>query len=101
MGDWLLDGRLHEIQVPVDLVWGEADQLMTLAYAGRMLEGLQRARLYPVSACGHVPQRECPLRFVEALRKALAEPYEEVDEPQAEALVQETSEGSAQQGAAS
>ncbi|MEE4271910.1 MAG: alpha/beta hydrolase [Thermoanaerobaculales bacterium] len=71
MGAYLLDGRLDEVAVPVELVWGDADQLLTVAYAERILEGLPRGRLHLVEGCGHVPQRECPLRFLEVLKEAL------------------------------
>ncbi len=82
MGAYLLDGRLDEVEVPVELVWGNADQLLTIEYAQRMVDGLPRARLHPINGCGHVPQRECPLRFLEALTSALAAPPVEVsDEP--------------------
>jgi pimeloyl-ACP methyl ester carboxylesterase len=85
MGAYLLDGKLDEVAVPVELVWGEADQLMTLDYAQRMVDGLSRARLHPVKGCGHVPQRECPDRFLDALRSAMAQPPTKpillVDEP--------------------
>jgi pimeloyl-ACP methyl ester carboxylesterase len=74
MGAYLLDGKLHEVEVPVELVWGAADQLMTLDYAQRIADGLPRARMHPIKGCGHVPQRECPLRFIEALEEALAAP---------------------------
>lgn len=74
MGVHLLDGRLDEVTVPVDLVWGAADQLLTVDYAQRMVDGLPRARLHPIEGCGHVPQRECPLRFLEVLDAALSEP---------------------------
>lgn len=74
MGPYLLDGRLHEVTVPVELVWGAADKLLTVAYAERMVDGLARARLHPIKGCGHVPQRECPIKFLEALTNALAQP---------------------------
>jgi pimeloyl-ACP methyl ester carboxylesterase len=74
MGAYLLDGRLDEVTVPVELVWGAADQLLTLDYAQRLVDGLPRARLHPINGCGHVPQRECPIRFLEALDAALSEP---------------------------
>jgi pimeloyl-ACP methyl ester carboxylesterase len=74
MGFYLLDGRLDEVTVPVELVWGAADQLLRVDYAQRMVDGLPRARLHPINGCGHVPQRECPLRFLDALTTALAEP---------------------------
>ena len=61
-------------QVPVELVWGEEDGLMTMAYAERMLARLPAARLHPVTGCGHVPQRECPDRVLKVLDAALALP---------------------------
>lgn len=74
MAPYLLDGRLGEIVVPVELVWGDADGLLTSDYANRLLDGLPRARLFEVHGCGHLPQRECPDKMVEALLTALAEP---------------------------
>jgi pimeloyl-ACP methyl ester carboxylesterase len=74
MGAYLLDGRLDEVTVPVELVWGDADGLMRLDYAQRLLDGLPRARLTTVPRCGHVPHRECPDATLEALRSVLALP---------------------------
>jgi len=71
---FVLDGRLAEVRVPVELVWGDADELFTMSYAQRLLDGLPSARLHPVKDCGHVPQRECPDRLLKALTAALAEP---------------------------
>ena len=70
----VLDGRLAEVTVPVELVWGDADELFTMSYAQRLLEGLPNARLHPVKDCGHLPHRECPDRLLKALTSALAEP---------------------------
>jgi pimeloyl-ACP methyl ester carboxylesterase len=70
----LLDGKLGEVAVPVDLLWGAADQLMTVAYAERMAAQLPRARLTLVERCGHIPHQECPERFLAALREVLALP---------------------------
>lgn len=74
MGPYLLDGRLQEVTTPVELVWGAADQLLDIDYAQRMVDGLPRAQLNPIKGCGHVPQRECPIKFLEALTAALAQP---------------------------
>jgi pimeloyl-ACP methyl ester carboxylesterase len=71
---FVLDGRLAEVTVPVELVWGDADELFTMSYAERLVEGLPDARLHPVKGCGHVPHRECPDRLLKALTAALAEP---------------------------
>ena len=70
-GEFLLDDRLVEISTPVELVWGESDRLMSIEYAERMLAELPRARLTRVPTCGHIPQAECPERFVETLLSVL------------------------------
>jgi len=78
MDAYLLDGRLDEVTVPVELVWGDADGLLTLDYAQRLLDGLPRARLHVVHGCGHVPHRECPDKTLEALVEALSLPPVEI-----------------------
>lgn len=74
MGEWVLDGRLGEVTTPVDLVWGEADELMDLDYAARLMDGLPAARLTLVERCGHIPQRECPAALLDALTGVLSQP---------------------------
>lgn len=78
-GPYILDGRLDEVVVPIELVWGDADGLWTLDVAQRLLDGLPRARLHPVHGCGHVPHRECPDKTLEALRTALQMPPPEIE----------------------
>jgi pimeloyl-ACP methyl ester carboxylesterase len=67
----LLDGRLGEVGVPVELLWGASDRLMPLDYARRMASELPRARLTVLERCGHIPAGECPERLVAALREVL------------------------------
>lgn len=74
MRRYVLDGRLHEITVPVDLIWGESDRLFSLAYARRMMAELPASRLTTIPGCGHVPQQECPSRFGSALLDVLTMP---------------------------
>lgn len=69
---FLMDGRLGSIAVPVDLLWGESDRMMTLAYARRMLDALPAARLTTIPRSGHVPQHESPRGFRAALDCVLA-----------------------------
>ncbi|HSM51738.1 MAG TPA: alpha/beta fold hydrolase [Thermoanaerobaculia bacterium] len=70
----LLDGRLGDLATPVDLLWGVSDAVVPLAYAERLLAALPAARLTPLERCGHVPQVECPERFLGALEPLLAAP---------------------------
>ena len=78
---YLLNGKLGEISTPVEMLWGESDQLMKLSYAERMHAGLPRSRITPIPECGHIPQSECPERFVEALRQLLASEPPTAPEP--------------------
>jgi pimeloyl-ACP methyl ester carboxylesterase len=74
MGRYVLDGKLADINAPVDLIWGESDRLFSLAYARRMLVQLPAARLTTIPGCGHVPQQECPARFASTLSDVLTMP---------------------------
>ncbi len=74
MERFVLDGRLGELDVPVDLLWGASDQLLPLSYAERMRSELPRARVTELPRCGHVPQQECPAAFAAALGKLLDGP---------------------------
>jgi len=88
-GPYLLDGRLDEVAVPVELVWGDSDALMTLDYAQRLLDGLPLARLHTVHGCGHAPHRECPDKTLEALQAALTLPPPEMMAEEVAALAEE------------
>lgn len=68
-----LDGRLEEIRVPVELIWGVRDRLLPLEYAERLEAGLPDARLHRLEDCGHIPHQQCPDRFLETLLPLLDE----------------------------
>jgi pimeloyl-ACP methyl ester carboxylesterase len=74
MEQYVLDGELREIHVPVDMLWGESDKLFSLAYARRMMAQLPASRLTTIPGCGHVPPQECPSRFGAALLDVLTMP---------------------------
>jgi pimeloyl-ACP methyl ester carboxylesterase len=71
-GPYLMNGRLHTMTRPVDLVWGESDRMMPLSYARRMLAALPAARLTTVARCGHAPLTERPLEFIGTIDQVLA-----------------------------
>ena len=77
MPAYLLDGKLGSFDVPVDLLWGASDKLVSIDYARRLAAQLPAARLTTIDRCGHVPQVECPERFAEALVKVLKDPLPE------------------------
>lgn len=66
--------RVSAFAVPTDLLWGASDGIVPVAYAERLQALLPRARLQLVPACGHVPQLECPPRFLEQLEQVLSGP---------------------------
>jgi len=70
----LLDGRLGEVETPVDVLWGESDRYLGRDYPDRLVAELPNARLTLVPRCGHLPQAECPQRFAERLGELLASP---------------------------
>ena len=74
MAAYLLDGKLAGFDVPVDLLWGASDALVSVDYAKRLAAQLPAARLTTIDRCGHVPQAECPDRFTAALLKILKDP---------------------------
>ena len=74
MPAYLLDGKLSGFDIPVDLLWGASDKMVSVDYAKRLAAQLPAARLTTIERCGHVPQVECPDRFAEALMKVLKNP---------------------------
>jgi pimeloyl-ACP methyl ester carboxylesterase len=71
MERFVLDGRLHEITAPVNLIWGASDRLVPLDYARRMQTELPGATLTVIPNCGHAPQIECPDQLLTALQSVL------------------------------
>jgi triacylglycerol lipase len=69
----LVGPRLGEIDLPVELVWGDQDGLFPLEYARRLEAGLCRARLHVLEGCAHTPQITCSQRFNRLLLELLAE----------------------------
>jgi pimeloyl-ACP methyl ester carboxylesterase len=69
---FFIDDRLGEVRVPVTLLWGADDRLLSIAYARRAAARLPQARIEILPDCGHVPQRECPGPLTARLRESLA-----------------------------
>ncbi|HEV8108418.1 MAG TPA: alpha/beta hydrolase [Burkholderiales bacterium] len=60
LGKWL-----HRIEVPVQLVWGEADRILPSAFANELKRLLPRAELHVIKDAGHLPHVEKPQEFCE------------------------------------
>jgi pimeloyl-ACP methyl ester carboxylesterase len=69
---YLIDDRLDQLTVPVTMIWGADDQLLTVEYAERAAARMPGATLDILPDCGHVPQRECPEPLLGHLRTSLA-----------------------------
>jgi pimeloyl-ACP methyl ester carboxylesterase len=67
----LSDSQLHEITVPVRLIWGASDRLVPIEYAKRMQGALSNVKLFTITGCGHVPPLECPNKLLAVLQQAL------------------------------
>jgi len=67
MYDAKLRGRLHRVDVPVLVVWGEEDGVIPLAYGRTFAESFAHARFVQVPETGHFPFIEDPAAFFGAL----------------------------------
>ncbi len=57
--------RLPELELPVRVVWGEADPAIPLAFGRRLAEAIRGAELRVIERCGHLPQIEAPKRLAD------------------------------------
>lgn len=68
MGDPALRARLADVRVPVQVVWGESDRIVTPAYGRAVAESFPDARFTLLPECGHMPQVEQPQRLLALVR---------------------------------
>lgn len=59
--------RFDRVGRPVLVIWGDSDRMVFSSGAGRLLRGIDGARLEVIEGCGHCPQLEEPDRLVELL----------------------------------
>src|SRR5262245_11522081 len=64
-----LAGRLHRIQCPTLLVWGEHDKLVPPAYGEAYKKHIAGAEMKLIPKCGHVPMFEKEAEFVDIVAK--------------------------------
>lgn len=64
-----LGARLHRVQCPVLLLWGEDDRLVPPSYGKAYQKYLPQAEWRTIPRCGHVPMFEREAEFVEAVAK--------------------------------
>jgi pimeloyl-ACP methyl ester carboxylesterase len=69
--DPFLHKWLHRVNVPVKIVWGEADKILPVAYAREFKKLMPAAEVEIIPRCGHLPQAEKPQEFCEIVFRFL------------------------------
>jgi len=67
-----VSGRLHEVKVPLQLIWGADDPLFPVAHATRAHALVEHSRLAVIEGAGHTPQAERPEEFNRVLHTFLS-----------------------------
>jgi pimeloyl-ACP methyl ester carboxylesterase len=67
----VVDTRLHDITMPVTMIWGAHDGLLPLAYADALRQHLPGSTLHVIDSAAHIPHRQAPAEFTRILREAL------------------------------
>ena len=62
---------LPQLTVPVFIVAGQEDRLIRAFYFEAIATEIPGAQLTLIPQCGHVPQEECPIQFMEEIIKYL------------------------------
>ncbi len=74
-GRELLDFRVHNLKMPVLIVWGTEDHLTPLEMGLRLHEAVPQSVFLGIRKCGHLTAAECPEPVIAATLKFLdAEP---------------------------
>jgi pimeloyl-ACP methyl ester carboxylesterase len=68
-----LKKRIHRIQAPTLLVWGQEDRLVPLGYAEEFARRLPRTRIEVVKSAGHAPHLEQPEATAQLVQAFLKE----------------------------
>ena len=63
--------RIHRIEAPALLVWGEGDRLVPLVYSEEFASRLPRTRVEVVKGAGHAPHLEQPERVANLIQTFL------------------------------
>jgi pimeloyl-ACP methyl ester carboxylesterase len=63
--------RLHELKLPVQLIWGADDPLFPVAHAARAHALIEHSKLTVIEGAGHTPQAERPEEFNRVLHRFL------------------------------
>lgn len=67
-----LETQLARVRVPVLVITGDQDRAVHTAESVRLADALPNTELVVIPNCGHLPQEECPERFVQAVTDFIA-----------------------------
>lgn len=65
-----LRGRLAQLALPTQLIWGDRDQIVPPAVGEQVAALLPQAHLSVIADCGHLPQQERPAELLAALAQS-------------------------------
>jgi pimeloyl-ACP methyl ester carboxylesterase len=64
----LVDARLASLDIPVTLIWGRNDGLLSLEYAMALSERIKNSKLEVIDGAAHIPHRQQPQKFIACLK---------------------------------
>jgi len=68
-----LENQLGALRLPVLVLSGDDDRIVPAAQSEKLANGLPNRRMVVLSACGHVPQEECPEEWLPPVLDYLAQ----------------------------
>ncbi len=70
--EWLVDARLPKLAMPVTLIWGAHDGLLSLDYAKTLQSRIAGSKLHVIEKGAHAPHRQSAGEFTRILLEATA-----------------------------
>lgn len=67
-----LPEQLHELTMPILVITGDDDRIVSTKLSERLAQDLPNATLTVIPACGHVAHEECPAQTLQAIDQFLA-----------------------------
>jgi pimeloyl-ACP methyl ester carboxylesterase len=76
--DFLVE-ELSRLRMPVSVIWGKEDRVVSLAALDVLRKFIPSAQVFFIDRCGHVPQLERPAALIHVLNQILTADYYELD----------------------
>jgi abhydrolase domain-containing protein 6 len=71
--DDFLNDDLHRLTMPVSIIWGREDRLISMKSVEIMRQEIPHHRVFVIDRCGHVPQLERPAEYGTIVQEILRE----------------------------